>query len=184
MPLHGGHHRQGILTCWEGRQLRFHGWNFIPWPDAASFYEAPWCAVDPTSGLLYSSPFATDAVHAFRVHVPRRVADRREPSLDIRHVGAYPLSRPGGEPASLGTGAGDVSGVQGGAISRNRHLYLVVHHTDDEHIVDHDGAFHEHDQRRGDVRWPAGIYGFDMLEWRQRFHLPVHYHRGASGARH
>jgi hypothetical protein len=87
--------------------LRFRGSA----PLAAQGASCPWCAVDPRSGLLYSSPFDTDHLSVYR---PVRGGDH----VGFHHVRDVPLLA--GEGACL-----SLERVQGGAFSSQGHLYLT-----------------------------------------------------------
>jgi hypothetical protein len=72
----------------------------------------PWCAVDPLTGLLYSSPFDTDHLVTYEVSVER---DR----VDLRPSQPVPLRTADG--AAL-----ELERVQGGAFTPSGQLYLTV----------------------------------------------------------
>lgn len=75
--------------------------------------EAPWCAVSPLNGLLFSSNFDVDHDGLF-VH-------RLEPSfggIKLTVLGRFELRDPSGAPISL-------QRIQGGTFSPQGHLYLV-----------------------------------------------------------
>jgi hypothetical protein len=80
-------------------------------PLAAQGASCPWCAVDPRTGLLYSSPFDTDHVSVYRV-----VSGGDH--LGFQHVRDVPLLTEDGASLSL-------ERVQGGAFSSQGHLYLT-----------------------------------------------------------
>jgi hypothetical protein len=80
-------------------------------PLPAQGSSCPWCAVDPRTGLLYSSPFDTDHLSAYRVV---RAGDR----VGFQHLRDVPLLMDDGAPLTL-------ERVQGGAFSRQGHLYLT-----------------------------------------------------------
>jgi hypothetical protein len=72
----------------------------------------PWCAVDPLTGLLYSSPFDTDHLVAYELSLD---GDGR----DLRSSKTVPLQAPDG--ASL-----ELERVQGGSFTPSGRLYLTV----------------------------------------------------------
>lgn len=87
---------------------------------------APWCAINPRNGYLYSSNFSTAELLVYEpiLHAPRRPD---QPGLELNFVGAQPLtfvSTSGGIEAA----EAEMAEVQGGAFSDAGHLYLVNHH--------------------------------------------------------
>jgi hypothetical protein len=104
-------------------------------PLAAQGASCPWCALDPRTGLLYSSPFDTDHLSVYRVV-------RGGGSLGFRHVRDVPLLTDDGSSLTL-------ERVQGGAFSRQGHLYLTS------------------DRRDG------GISGIDVDSGRRRLHVRI-----------
>jgi hypothetical protein len=70
----------------------------------------PWCAVNPRDGLLYSSQFRTDRIHAYRLPSPH--------DSELEHTRDIPLLDERGH--SL-----DVERVQGGAFTSRGLLYLT-----------------------------------------------------------
>jgi hypothetical protein len=80
-------------------------------PLPAQGSSCPWCAVNPRTGLLYSSPFDTGHVSAYRLV---RGGER----VGFQHVRDVPLLTEDGAPLTL-------ERVQGGAFSRQGHLYLT-----------------------------------------------------------
>jgi hypothetical protein len=72
----------------------------------------PWCAVDPVTGLLYSSPFDTDHLVAYEMSVDHD-------GIDLRPSHAVPLYDADG--AAL-----ELERVQGGAFTPSGRLYLTV----------------------------------------------------------
>lgn len=72
----------------------------------------PWCAVDPLTSLLYSSPFDTDHLFAYEQSVDRN-------GLDLRPARTGPLRANDGAPLEL-------ERVQGGTFTPAGRLYLTV----------------------------------------------------------
>ena len=72
----------------------------------------PWCAVDPLTGLLYSSPFDTDHLVAYELSVAGG-------GVDLRSSHTVPLRAADG--AAL-----ELERVQGGAFTPAGRLYLTV----------------------------------------------------------
>jgi hypothetical protein len=75
---------------------------------------APWCAIDPRSGLLFSSKFDLDDNGLFVYSVD---ADP-DNGVDATFVGRFPLFDEHGAPM-------EIRRVQGGVFSEQGHLYLV-----------------------------------------------------------
>jgi hypothetical protein len=75
---------------------------------------APWCAIDPRSGLLFSSRFDLDENGLFVYKVDVDPDNGVEATL----LGRFPLFDEGGFPMQL-------QRVQGGVFSERGHLYLV-----------------------------------------------------------
>jgi hypothetical protein len=120
------------------RDLRFHGKAQL-----SHQIEAPWCAIEPRTGLLVSSDCNYSHTDPLRLQFHR--LDRPDSaSVKVEWVGEMELFDSDG--ATM-----PVQGVQGGAFSENGHLYLAV-----ERSVD---------RRDGAVR-AAGIRAFDLLTGR------------------
>jgi hypothetical protein len=109
-------------------------------PLAAQGSSCPWCAVDPRTGLVYSSPFDTDRVSVYRVV-------RGGARVGFQHLRDVPLLTDDGAPLTL-------ERVQGGAFSRQGHLYLSS------------------DCRDG------GISGIDIDSGRRRLHVTIPFDPG------
>ena len=73
--------------------------------------DAPWCAINPADGHLYTSSFRTGVVRKYRMSWIGS-------SLALTEVASITLRDSAGEPLILGR-------VQGGAFSDRGHLYLV-----------------------------------------------------------
>ena len=86
--------------------LRFQGSA----PLAAQGPSCPWCAVDPRTGLLYSSPFDADHLNVYQEMTG-------EDRVAFRHLRDVPLLTDDGASLTL-------ERVQGGAFSSQGHLYL------------------------------------------------------------
>jgi hypothetical protein len=74
---------------------------------------APWCAVNPVNGLVYSSGFNSGG-GPILLHVYQRSAS----GLALSHLGTIELLGPAGETLN-------VEKIQGGAISPRGHVYLI-----------------------------------------------------------
>jgi hypothetical protein len=72
----------------------------------------PWCAIDPLTGLLYSSPFDTDHLVAYELSVDRD-------GLDLRSSHMVPLRAADG-------GALELERVQGGSFTPSGQLYVTL----------------------------------------------------------
>ena len=71
----------------------------------------PWCAVDPVTGLLYSSPFDTDHLDAYEHHLDHG-------RFELRHTRSVTLRTADGDPIALRR-------VQGGSFTPDGRLYLT-----------------------------------------------------------
>jgi hypothetical protein len=80
-------------------------------PLAAQGRSCPWCAVDPRTGLLYSSPFDADHLNVYQ-------EVRGEERFGFQHLRDVPLLTEDGASLTL-------ERVQGGAFSAQGHLYLT-----------------------------------------------------------
>lgn len=100
------------VCLFEARSLAFLGSAVLTGQG-----NAPWCAVHPMTGDLYSSAFDTSALQVYRRRLsgpsPRHVT-----GIQVTHLGPFDLFRQNGSPLHLAR-------VQGGAFSRTGHLYLV-----------------------------------------------------------
>lgn len=128
--------------------------------------QGAWCAFDPLSKRLYTSDFWNtyrgkgpgSAVDVYAVGTPDNAhAGRPQPGqkFQITFLGKLDLFEADGHtPATLAR-------VQGGFITANRHLYLVV----DDHagVNDH-----------------SGIVGFDLITGRRRITIQVNYTYGTT----
>jgi hypothetical protein len=78
--------------------------------------QASWCAIDPNSGLLYTS----ESDNVSRLSVFRPLLTQKGDGYEFRlvHVGWFPLLAPDGTQLSIDR-------VQSGDITENGHLYLV-----------------------------------------------------------
>lgn len=85
---------------------------------SGSTTEAPWLAIDPNSGLLYTSNFQITPDNPIRVFRPRFGFGVGRVLFFLDYVGTYTLRDEVGTPIVL-------DDVQGGAFSPNGHLYLV-----------------------------------------------------------
>jgi len=76
--------------------------------------QAPWCAIDPQSGLLFSSRFDVDTggLYAYSIEVTD------DNGVDLTYIGRFPLFNEQGDAMTLNR-------VQGGVFSQQGHLYLV-----------------------------------------------------------
>jgi hypothetical protein len=120
------------------RDLRFHGKAQL-----SQQIGAPWCAIEPRTGLLVSSECNYSHPDPLRLQFYR--LDRPDTAtVKVEWVGEMELFDADG--ATM-----PVQGVQGGAFSENGHLYLAVERSIDRS----DGA----------VR-AAGIRAFDLLTGR------------------
>ena len=73
--------------------------------------DAPWCALNPVNGHLYTSSFLTSVVREHRMTSSGN-------NLTLTHVASIALRDSAGRPLSLDR-------VQGGVFSARGHLYLV-----------------------------------------------------------
>jgi hypothetical protein len=73
--------------------------------------DAPWCAINPVDGHLYTSSFHTSVVRKFRMTWSGN-------TLALTHVASIALRDSAGQPLTLDR-------VQGGVFSARGHLYLV-----------------------------------------------------------
>ncbi|MFO0724088.1 MAG: hypothetical protein U1E65_09915 [Myxococcota bacterium] len=80
--------------------------------------EAPWVAVNPKNGLIYTSNFQIRPDNPIRVYRPRILPGFGVTLFFLDYVGTYVIRDEAGTPMSLGD-------VQGGAFTSNGHLYLV-----------------------------------------------------------
>ena len=71
----------------------------------------PWCAIDPVTGFLYSSPFDTDHLDAYERHL-------RHGRFELRHAQSVTLRTADGDPLAL-------ERVQGGTFTPDGRLYLT-----------------------------------------------------------
>lgn len=76
--------------------------------------EAPWCAINPLNGMLYSSNFNIDKQGVSVYRISRSIQD----GMKLDFVGKFPLFNSNGSPIV-------VRRVQGGVFSSQGHLYLV-----------------------------------------------------------
>ena len=90
---------------------------FIGWAPLQYQAEASWCAINPLTGLLYSSNFYLDKPIHCALHVHRPIITETEFKLEF--VDVFPLFEVAGGPRLMAR-------VQGGAFSERGHLYLVV----------------------------------------------------------
>jgi hypothetical protein len=126
------------LVALFDRDLRFRGKAQL-----SHQIEAPWCAIEPRTGLLVSSECNFTRTAPIRLQFHR--LDRPDSaSVTVEWVGEMELFDADG--ATM-----PVQGVQGGAFSKNGHLYLAVEQS--------------FDRRDGTVR-AAGIRAFDLLTGR------------------
>jgi hypothetical protein len=90
----------------------------IGWADlAGQAREAPWCAIQPGTELLFTSSFnmsAEDALHVYRVGV----APGASAPVTAEHLGQFRLLNEVGEPIVANR-------IQGGCFTDQGHLYLV-----------------------------------------------------------
>lgn len=85
---------------------------------AGSLGDAPWLAIDPTNGLLYTSNFHISPDNPIRVFRPRFGLGVGRVLFYLDYVGTYTIRDEAGTPIFL-------DDIQGGAFSPNGHLYLV-----------------------------------------------------------
>lgn len=143
VPLEGG--QPPMVAAFAADTLRFLGAGAL-----TAQTQAPWCAVHPSNGLLYTSDFngarAVDPQPAtpLVLQVYARTFGADGASFTLTHVGNFPLV--GADGAGI-----VVNRVQGGTFSPNGHLYLVS------------------DTAGG------GILGFDVLTGRLVTHHAVNY---------
>ncbi len=100
------------VCVFEARSLAFVGSAVL-----TGQHDAPWCAVHPETGDLYSSPFEASSLQVYR----RGLVGNSQGQLtgvEVTPVGAFDLYARNGSPLHLAR-------VQGGAFSRAGHLYLV-----------------------------------------------------------
>jgi hypothetical protein len=85
-------------------------------PLTAQGNSAPWCAINPWNGLLYSSPFHSDHLCVYKRSV---IANNAQGvvGLELEHLYNFSLFE-GQGPSFLGR-------IQGGTFSPSGHLYLV-----------------------------------------------------------
>jgi len=110
--------------------------------------QAPWCAVNPLNGLLYTSDFHTNSLYVYKISFISNTTSGIS-GLELLNLGNFQLKDELGNPISL-------YAIQGGVFSKNGHLYLVsdkgysgpAGHDDDEVIN-------------------SGIFGFDMITGRR-----------------
>jgi hypothetical protein len=100
------------VCAFDARTLEFVGSAVL-----AGQGNAPWCAVHPTTGDLYSSTFDTSTLQVYRRGL-LGTSQGAVTGLELTHVGEFALFRPNGSPMHLAR-------VQGGAFSRAGHLYLT-----------------------------------------------------------
>jgi hypothetical protein len=117
-------HHEGLLYVpLEGtsppRILIFQGsnLNFIDSAPLTAQNDAPWCAINPLNGLLYSSPFNSDHLTVYK-RLPIGNSHGGSIVLELEHLYDFPLFDSQGSPVSL-------LRIQGGAFSPSGHLYLV-----------------------------------------------------------
>lgn len=80
---------------------------------------APWCAIHPATGRLYTSNFNTNHIQVFRVELSSdHFALVHERDLPLRYSGDH-------ERSAL---RGNVPYIQGGAISKSGKLFLATNH--------------------------------------------------------
>jgi hypothetical protein len=105
-----------------------------------------WCAINPLNGLLYESPFyeTEDVVSNLALGVYERRLQGK--TLTLTPLGEFELHDKQGGPIVIRR-------IQGGAFSKNGHLYLVSDSKDSR----------------------AGVYGFDMISGRVIFHKKISY---------
>jgi hypothetical protein len=126
------------LVALFDRDLHFHGKAQL-----SHQIDAPWCAIEPRTGLLVSSEFNYSDPAPIRLQFYR--LDRPDTaSVKVEWVGGMELFDADGA-------AMPVQGVQGGAFSEHGHLYLAVERSIDRS----DGALRA-----------AGIRAFDLLTGR------------------
>jgi hypothetical protein len=103
---------------------------------------APWCAINPLNGLLFTSEDNADSLYVYERAVVTSTTRLATTKLELNYKGKFALKDSDGSPKSF-------KRIQGGVFSKNGHFYLV---SDDR---DEDGELSN-----------SGIYGFDMISGR------------------
>ncbi len=146
----GQYRSPAVLALLDARTLRLVA--VYPFPDkvgsaAPKVVSSAWVAVQPRTGLIYTSAFALETVDVYELTgTPRRLVLRATilPRRLIRVAGSGPAEVRGAIPR--------LTAVQGGAFSKSGKLYLSL-----------DAAATE-DWNGATVTVAGGLYGFDVTD--------------------
>lgn len=139
VPLQFGQPRK--IAVYDAQSL-----DFIAAGDLEANGTAAWCAISPLNGLLYESKFYESDESSSDTTVSVYQRHLKANGLTLTYQGEFELFDSNGSKIIL-------KRIQGGAFSKNGHLYLVSDSKDDN----------------------AGIYGFDMISGRKRFYQNISY---------
>jgi hypothetical protein len=145
-----------VVLAFEAKTLNFKGHAKLV--DQGE-KDAPWCAINPLNGLLYSSGFNLDLSKGY-LHVYKQPEDLEKQKFTLEYLGQFQLYNEMGLPLTI-------KRVQGGGFSKNGHLYLVSD-------AGFGGGEWPHEAFKGNWK-EGGIMGFDMMTGRRVMHEPVKY---------
>ena len=186
----------GLIIVYNATTLRPIGWRTLRANDA------PWCAVNPVDGLLYTSPYLDGYASAY-VDVYAFDTVEGVPAFDstfssLLFLGSIKLYDEKGSSgvgdaelaALLGVGEQSglyVKGIQGGAFSPRGHLFLAVTYDVPEFgfvpelfgppTIDEFGVPGPR-MVRGIQYWSGGIMGFDLVTGRRVVNRSIEFNPG------